>query len=309
MTSKEENEEVQLYLTTTVKHRQGPHRFTFQDKTRIPKNPFLVRSRLILMLLVASLLASISIFVHSSTGLAGNKGGYLEVTTDSLNRNNFKNADGSVSSNQCTVDLGPEIGPKGQCADSSKGEKLHDIKDSNSNTLFLSELNNYHANSSEQIWNETVLTHIDFLKRVTTNVRGYDIFRDEKPARFIPVLEARGVNDNDKDEAGHRRDTLPIANAIADHVGTSRTSSAIFQFLEEHISDDDQNGAITSNLMLKSFLGSNAHGIVVRNNPGTLSPHSQKKFDDMLRDLSNAGLMIMTHPDVMATLGAKDVSS
>jgi hypothetical protein len=29
----------------------------------------------------------------------------------------------------------------------------------------------------------------------------------------------------------------------------------------------------------------------------------------MLRELSDAGLMIMTHPDVMSTLGAKDVSS
>jgi len=39
-----------------------------------------------------------------------------------------------------------------------------------------------------------------------------------------------------------------------------------------------------------------------------LSALSQKNFDDMLRELADAGLMIMTHPDVMRTLGAKDVS-
>jgi len=64
-----------------------------------------------------------------------------------------------------------------------------------------------------------------------------------------------------------------------------------------------------SNAALKTFLVSNVHGIIVRNNPGTLSAHSQKKFDNMLRELSDAGVMMMSHPDVMSTLGAKDVSS
>lgn len=62
----------------------------------------------------------------------------------------------------------------------------------------------------------------------------------------------------------------------------------------------------TENDILKRFLMSNVHGIIVRNNPGTLSAFSQKRFDDFLRDLSAAGVVIMTHPDVMSTLGAKD---
>ena len=145
---------------------------------------------------------------------------------------------------------------------------------------------------------------INLLKRVTTNVRGYDPFAGERPARFIPVLEARGIDDNDKNDEGHRKDTMPIANAVADREGALKTVSAVFQFLEESMANET-----LSNAALKTFLVSNVHGIIVRNNPGTLSAHSQKKFDNMLRELSDAGVMMMSHPDVMSTLGAKDVSS
>ena len=148
-----------------------------------------------------------------------------------------------------------------------------------------------------------LLTQSDYqlLKQITTNVEGYDPLEHKKPERFIPVLEGRGTHDNDKDEAGHRRDTIPIANAIARH-DEMDAHSAVFQFLEE----GNNTLATESNLALKRFLANNSQGIIVRNNPGTLSPHSQKKFDDMLRELADAGLMIMTHPDVMSTLGAKD---
>ena len=154
--------------------------------------------------------------------------------------------------------------------------------------------------------NETLKTDdsINLLKRVTTNVRGYDPFAGERPARFIPVLEARGIDDNDKNDEGHRKDTMPIANAVADREGALKTVSAVFQFLEESMANET-----LSNAALKTFLVSNVHGIIVRNNPGTLSAHSQKKFDNMLRELSDAGVMMMSHPDVMSTLGAKDVSS
>lgn len=154
---------------------------------------------------------------------------------------------------------------------------------------------------------EEDVTESDYqlLKRVTTNVGEYNPLDHERPERFIPVLEALGINDNDKDEHGHRRDSLPIAYAV-DAYADVKSNSAIFQFLEE--SDNDNRIAVKSNLALKNFLQIHAQGIIVRNNPGTLSATSQKKFDDMLRELSDAGLMIMTHPDVMSTLGAKDVS-
>ncbi|GFH58750.1 Bacl-2 [Chaetoceros tenuissimus] len=154
---------------------------------------------------------------------------------------------------------------------------------------------------------EVTETDYELLKRITTNVGNYDPLDHEKPERFIPVLEARGTNDNDKDEFGHRRDTIPIAKAVDEHTETTiKAHSAVFQFLEER--DEDDRVAVKSNLALKNFLKMNAQGIIVRNNPGTLSATSQKKFDDMLRELADGenGLMIMTHPDVMSTLGAKD---
>ena len=155
---------------------------------------------------------------------------------------------------------------------------------------------------------EVTESDYDLLKRITTNIGDYDPLNHDKPIRFIPVLEAKGVDDVDKNESGHRGDTLPIANAV-DQFEEMKTNSAVFQFLEE----DKKKGkkipsAAKSNLVLKKFLAMNAQGIIVRNNPGTLSAHSQKNFDDMLRDLSDSGLAIMNHPDVSSTLGAKDVS-
>jgi len=78
----------------------------------------------------------------------------------------------------------------------------------------------------------------------------------------------------------------------------------VLQFLEEE--DGMNEEAVRSNAALYQFLKKTAQGIIVRNNPGTLSATSQKRCDDMLRDLSDDGLMIMTHPDVSSTLGAKD---
>ena len=145
----------------------------------------------------------------------------------------------------------------------------------------------------------------ELLQRITTVVGDYYPLEHKKTDKFIPILEARGMQDNDKDEFGHRRDTLPIAHAL-DQYSEKKIHSAVFQFLEE--SDGENEVAMKSNLALKRLLAVNAQGIIVRNNPGTLSAFSQKNFDDMLRELADAGLMIMTHPDVMLTLGAKDVS-
>lgn len=61
-----------------------------------------------------------------------------------------------------------------------------------------------------------------------------------------------------------------------------------------------------SNEALKKYLKRTAHGIIVRVNPGTLSPTSQRNCDQMLRELSVAGVTILSHPDVASSLGAKD---
>lgn len=140
----------------------------------------------------------------------------------------------------------------------------------------------------------------DLLANVVTPVAGYNPFVSvERPAKFVPVLEARGGSDKDPSN-GHRRDTLPIANAIAH---THGAKSVVIQVLDEEV---EGFRAIETNAAIKRFLETMAHGVIVRINPGTLSTVSQKKCDDMLRGLSNNGIVILTHPDVATNLGAKD---
>jgi hypothetical protein len=154
------------------------------------------------------------------------------------------------------------------------------------------------------------LTETEFalLSHITTAVGDFDPLSQafiDKRLKFVPVLEARGGVD--KDAQGHRRDTLPIANAI-DQVGTAsgKTQSAVFQFLEEN--NGLSTHCVMSNDALKKYLKRVANGIIVRINPGTLSASSQKKCDDMLREISSMGVTILSHPDVASSLGAKDVS-
>lgn len=154
---------------------------------------------------------------------------------------------------------------------------------------------------------EDFLTETEFalLSHVTTIVGDFDPFSDDvvrKRPNFIPVLEGRGGID--KDEQGHRRDTLPIANAIDQLDVPTKTQTAVFQFLEEN--DGLSTHAVMSNDALEKYLKKVAHGIIVRINPGTLSANSQKKCDNLLRELGAAGIVILSHPDVSSSLGAKD---
>lgn len=151
-------------------------------------------------------------------------------------------------------------------------------------------------------------TEFSLLSHITTRVGesefdplSEDIF--ENRPNFIPILEARGGTD--KDELGHRRDSIPIANAIDQQKVTSKkTRTAIFQFLEEN--EGLSTHSVMTNDALKKYLKRVAHGIIIRINPGTLSTASQKKCDEMLRELGLAGIVILSHPDVATCLGAKD---
>lgn len=155
---------------------------------------------------------------------------------------------------------------------------------------------------------EKFLTDTEFalLTHVTTTVGDFDPLSDDSIKSrpdFIPILEARGGTD--KDELGHRRDTLPIANALTQNeTFSTNVKSSVFQFLEEN--DGLSTHAIMSNEALKKYLKRVAHGIIVRINPGTLSPSSQRKCDEILRELSATGITILSHPDVASNLGAKD---
>lgn len=160
------------------------------------------------------------------------------------------------------------------------------------------------------------LTETEFalLSHVTTRVGESDfdpLCKDiiENRPNFIPILEARGGTD--KDEQGHRRDTIPIAEAIdqlqatyATDASNKKTFTAVFQFLEENAGLSTHS--VMTNDAIKKYLKRVAHGIIIRINPGTLSPASQKRCDDMLRELGSAGIVILSHPDVATSLGAKD---
>lgn len=160
------------------------------------------------------------------------------------------------------------------------------------------------VNLLDTISSATFLEDCKLIKPVTTTVNEFNPFElKARPERFIPILEARGGTD--KDEFGHRRDSIPIANALA----KAGSHSAIFQFLEEN--DGNNNiDAVKSNDALYRFLQQVANGVIVRVNPGTLSAQTQLKIDQILRNLSNnKNFVVMSHPDVVTSLGAKDVSS
>lgn len=133
------------------------------------------------------------------------------------------------------------------------------------------------------------------LRAVTTPILGFDSLTDSVP-KFVPMLEARGGTD--KDESGHRRDSVPIAQEIGK---LADCASAIFHFLEEV-----DEASARSNAILRRHLLRSAKGVVVRVNPGTLTPASQARLEMMLVELSSAGLVVMSTPDVQRLLGAKD---
>ena len=117
------------------------------------------------------------------------------------------------------------------------------------------------------------------------------------PAQLLPqpanpdgtlyVIECKGGSD--KAEDGHRRDTIPICNAL---IEKNWSCEPIFY-------SDAEYDAVFKKL-------SAADGYIARVNPGEYEGVTQKKLDDMLRTLSSNGLAAMSHPDAMIKMGAKD---
>jgi len=131
--------------------------------------------------------------------------------------------------------------------------------------------------------------------------------------RFIPLLEAAGGTDKNTD--GNRRDSVPIMQAIE----AAGAKSAIFQFQEEFAVPSEgknveevsrrNNEARAHNDALRSLLlgtDTTASGLVLRNNPGTLSAMTQSKLDAMVDELDQIGVKCMSHPIVQQRMGAKD---
>ncbi len=103
----------------------------------------------------------------------------------------------------------------------------------------------------------------------------------------IVFFEAEGGSDKGAD--GHRRDTMPMVNALK---AKGWQAEVIFY------SDEKREQIV-------SYVIENFDGYVSRINPGNI-PGGEAAYFDMLRELSNAGLSGMPHPDVMINYGAKD---
>ena len=110
------------------------------------------------------------------------------------------------------------------------------------------------------------------------------------PAGQIYVIECAGGTDKGSD--GHRKDTIPICNAI---IKKGWAAKPIFY-------SDAKHDEVFATL-------SKAQGYIGRVNPGAYEGVTQSKLDNMMRKLASQGVKAMAHPDTMIKMGAKDALS
>ncbi len=103
----------------------------------------------------------------------------------------------------------------------------------------------------------------------------------------IVIFEAEGGSDKWLD--GHRRDTMPIANALKE----KGWNADVIYFRDEWKED------------IIKYAGVRFDAYISRINPGNL-PNGEKVYFETLRKLSEMGLLGMSHPDAMLNYGAKD---
>lgn len=108
------------------------------------------------------------------------------------------------------------------------------------------------------------------------------------------IVFFEAVGGNDKGADGHRKDTMPMVNALK-----ARGWNAEVIFLNDAILRD----ANARNAIYKR-VQQNANGYVSRINPGNIK--EEKLYFDILRKLCANGLVGMPHPDAMIGYGAKD---
>ncbi|MCH9741519.1 MAG: Cj0069 family protein [Epsilonproteobacteria bacterium] len=106
----------------------------------------------------------------------------------------------------------------------------------------------------------------------------------------VVILEAEGGADKWID--GHRRDTMPIANALKE-----KGFDAEVLYFRDEWSDEIFN-----------YVSDSSDAVIVRINPGNL-PNGEAKLFDMLRQLHDSDVQVMTHPNTMMRFGAKDALS
>ncbi|UJF24549.1 Cj0069 family protein [Suttonella sp. R2A3] len=105
--------------------------------------------------------------------------------------------------------------------------------------------------------------------------------------KSIVIFEAEGGSD--KTFNGHRKDTLPILDAIKQ----KGWGCEIVYFRDQWAGE------------IFDYCNDRFDGYISRINPGNLE-HGEKIYFETLRRLSDAGLVGMSHPDAMINFGAKD---
>lgn len=105
--------------------------------------------------------------------------------------------------------------------------------------------------------------------------------------KHIVIFEAEGGSDKGPD--GHRKDTMPIVNALKNKGWNAEVV---------YFSDDKKEEIF-------EYVKGAADAYVSRINPGNL-PNGESVYFDTLRRLSTAGLTGLPHPDAMINFGAKD---
>jgi len=108
--------------------------------------------------------------------------------------------------------------------------------------------------------------------------------------KYIIIIEAEGGSD--KWINGHRRDTMPIIEALIEKGFTAE----VIYFRDEWVDE------------LYSYILERADAVITRINPGNL-PNGEDKLFDMLNKISKKDVLVMTHPTTMMRFGSKDVLS
>lgn len=105
-------------------------------------------------------------------------------------------------------------------------------------------------------------------------------------SKKVIFFEVKGGNDKGPD--GHRKDTMPMVQALEER---DFEAEVIFYELEKHEE-------------IFNYVLHNAVAYVSRINPGNLK--NEASYFSLLRDLCDKGIIGMPHPDAMIGYGAKD---
>lgn len=106
-------------------------------------------------------------------------------------------------------------------------------------------------------------------------------------SRHVVFFEVPGGSDKGPD--GHRRDTMPMIESVK---AKGWTAEVVF-YTDENRSE------------IFEAVKEKADAYVSRVNPGNI-PGGERAYLDMLRDLCDAGVVGLPHPDAMLGFGAKD---